>query len=237
MTTLRYDNIEATAFKIVNDPSVNPFPMDDVQVQLVNGELMVYMRGHVGPSGQQPGALVAFTLPVVNNVLGAQMIYSGLNYEMKIDEASSALLRCFESDLKWCIAAPPNSTTNISNVMDGSSQKNYAEGGMWQIDNAVPVWVDSGFKPGPFPPNQWNRVAIRQSINPTTNQFSFLSITDGGATFSIPPNLRPLPLLSTNWDGTAVQVPQLCLQKTGFVVVWIRNVSAIFSDAPILATS
>lgn len=231
--TIRYDKRELTPFKIVNDQSVNPFPMDDVQVQLVNGELMVYMRGHIGPNGENPGALVAFDVPLVNDVLGAQMLYSGLDYEMKIDDASASLLRCFETDLKWCIAAPPNSGTNIPNVMDGSAQKNYFEGGTWQIDDASQSWKDSGFKPGPFPANQWNKVTTRQSINPAKNQFSFLSITDGGATFTIPPTLQNLPLLNTNWDGSAVQVPQLCLQETGFVVVWLRNISAIFSDSPI----
>lgn len=233
MPLLTYSNLEKTPFTINNTTDVNPWPMQDVQVQYVNGVLYVYMRGQVGPTGELPGALVGFTVPVVGNINGAQALYAGLDYEVKIDDISSSMLQCFESDLKWCIAAPPDPTTSILNVVDGSSQKVYASNGMWQIDNANSAsWVNTGFMTRPFPPNQWNKVATRQSLNPAAGEFSFVSITDGAATYNIPPNLQSLPLLKTNWNATGVQF-QIALNKTGFATFEVRNVSALFSDQPI----
>ncbi len=231
MISIHYDNIENTPYRIANDPSVNPFPMDDVQVQLVLGELIIYMRGHIGPNGDYPGALVGFTLPVVNTVNGTQMLYSSLSYEVSLDELSTALLEAFESDLKWCVQAAPNANANIPNIVDGSAQKVYSKGSMWQVDDAKGNWTDTGFAPGRFPPNQWIKVTTRQQYDPVNKAFSFLSITDNDVAGVVPAGMRPLPMLHSNWGATGIQF-QLVLFKTGFITLRLRNVSVVFSDTP-----
>jgi hypothetical protein len=222
-----FPNIELYPATINNTVDVNPYPMDDVQIQVVNGELVICMRGHVGPKGELPGALVGFTLPVVNTVLGKQMLYSSLEYEIKSDEASLSQIGCVETDLKWCIEAATDPASPIANVMGGDAQKH---NGAWEIYND---WVGkTSFHPGPFAANTWTKVALRHAINPSKGQFSFTSIIDGSKTFIVPSTLQNMPMLVTNWAATGVQI-QLCLNRTGFAVIALRNITVRFSDSPI----
>lgn len=219
-----YTNLErqASLWQIYNDPSVNPQPMDDVRIQSMSDGMCVYMRGHLGPNGEYPGALVArkLKIPTIPDTI---LAYSGLDYEVYFEDVS--LLAASEGDLKNCWTPAPNPNTQIANVMDGSAQ--LLQSGAWQIDNAVPKWVDTGFKPGLFTAGTWSKVSTRQKMN-SDGTFSFLSITDRGKLFTLPP--QNLPLVQSNW-GTVLAVQfQIDIFAAGFVVAKYRNVNVTVSD-------
>lgn len=227
-----YNNLEKYPWQVVNDTTVNPVPMTSVSTQLVNGHLGVTMAGP-----QYGGALIACKLPTPVIPGTTQFPYSGLDFEAFVDDDSMSLLRCFESDLKAVWNAAP-AGQSIPNCMDGSFQVNLAEGGMCQIDNAVPTWVDTGIKSVPawldnsvqqvpiLTPNAWSGFSLRHSID--GSNFSFLSINSE----PIPVTLRPLPLLNTNWASVLAVQFQLVLQVAGTVTVRYRNVTLTVSDSP-----
>ena len=225
-TTAIYSNVERRAYQIVNNITVNAIPMDNIEVYPVGDHVCITM------SGSQPnaGALVAFKIPPPTTP-GAQLVYSGLDFDEMMDDDSLAVLKCKESDLKnvWT----PANGVSVNNVMDGSAQLNQ---GAWQIDDAtrpVPNWVSTGFAPGPLTAGKWNHVSLRHVYDPVKGTFSFLSITDRGQRYLIPSAMQNIPLLGSTWDQVLAAQFQLCLAQPGAVTWRIRGVTVIVSDETI----
>lgn len=90
---------------------------------------------------------------------------------------------------------------------NGSSQFNYAEGGMWQIVDAKGNWVDTGIETAIFVP--WVPHPIKIEYYFDAKEFSVSSLAVCGDHNVVVANQQQIPMQPTNWgESASVQVQQ-----------------------------
>ena len=226
-TFLTYKFLEAdSTWGTVNDKTVNPISVDSIVPYNMAGAM------EVSVVSSQPfgGALVYRHIPF--NPLIASLPYIGVDWQFMLPLSAVQFQRCLELDLKICpFAAPTNQT--VRNVIDLSSQFEWYNGGMFQIDNAQGTWANTPFSVGMATPNVWNSVSYRAWSDYKT-AFSFLSMAfNGGPANLIPAAMQKLPLLNSDWGTvTALQLQQDNNDKPASFSTSYRNIVITFSDQP-----
>lgn len=189
--------------------SINPVLADAILSQNLTGQsLQVSMIS----SKAYGGGLVSLNQPVPM-INGAPLPYLKMYWKINPSVEAAALARCYECDAKIIFPAAPNSSTQIQNEYDGSAQLNLAEGGMWQIDDATPTWVDTGYKPGPFPAGVWTPFTIVYKLDYTAKTLSVISIAQGNnAAYAIPATLQNIAAHNSNWAMYVNNIPEPLLK-------------------------
>lgn len=228
-TTIRYSNLELREpdhYNISSD--VNSILSTEFISRLLTtgsmgGWRMITNTGKAAFAG----GLATWLLrpPVLDN--GKVLPYIGLDFDIFIPDTDfSNLARC-ENDLKIVLTAPPNSSTQIFNTYNFSTQFNMSEGGMLQIDNANRTWADTGIT-GPLVPNEPTHVSLRHFMDTANGRFSVQSMNGQ----PVPTPMQNLPLQPSNWTPVCAVQLQTELFAPGAVNTLYRNVTVTYSDSP-----
>ena len=158
-----------------------------------------------------PGA-AEFGLILAPPQVGADLVYWTYGFRYKISSASLDLLvngGRHENDVKFCFTAAPNPGTKIQNIANGSVQRNYSNGGEWDIDDGAGGWAPTGIVPSLPRADTWNTVEHRFSIDAKGLSMTVVSLSENGILF---PVNKTFAFNLSNW-GQAV-APQI-QAKTG----------------------
>lgn len=222
-------NLESQPWKIVNDQSVNPVPVDAMFAEKINDELEVF----ISSSKPYGGALAHCPRPVPM-INGTVLPYLGLDMQVKIPAAAAQLMRCLETDCKVAVISAPNGATPIQNLCDFSTQIKLFDGNKIQIDDQNQHWIDTGLAVPSLPIDTWFSWSGRFKIDVANKKFSVLAFIINGATYTVPQTLQGLNWQTTNW-GQAVE-PSLQLDDNtvpGAFAVEYRGITLIWDDQPI----
>jgi len=227
MLKLTDSNLESQPWKIVNDTSVNPVPVDSILEEEIGNALEVF----ISASKPYGGALV-YTPRPVPLINGNPLAYVGMDMEIYLPDEAAQFLRCLETDLKISLLSPPAGGT-AQNLVDFSSQVELFNNGNLQIDNGAGSWTDAGFTLGALPVDTWFPWSARYQIDVPNKKFSVLSFSITSKTFAIPAALQGIPWHTTNWVQTAHPQLQLDDNTTAAAMfVKYRNISLTWCDQP-----
>lgn len=174
---------------------------------------------------QMAGALVTLKLPMPP----PNLPYVGLDFLVKFPGTTVANVARFETDVNICFIDQSQITNpTLPNVAMLGTQLNLSTG-QYQID---PAWTDTGFVPGPIPPDIWFPCSFRHWIDYPNKKASTLSISWNGVKYMIPSGLQGVPWKPLKWATvTASQ-----LQNEGFnigsVLILYDQGVLTFSDQP-----
>lgn len=231
------NNLELLPWSSNMGPSINPVNADAI----ISDTLADALEVTISSSKAYGGGLVSLNrpVPIVN---GTPLPYFGIDWRVKPSDAAARFNRCYELDAKICFPAAPNSSTQIQNVYDLSTQQNEAEGGMEQIDDSSYKWVDTGYKPAPFIAGVWTPYKVLYKVDYSAKTSSVLYLQVGAdSPFLVAPNQQGIPAQTTNWawyiGGTPYPLVKFQIQlddndiPAGYQVDY--QVTAYWSDQPI----
>ena len=218
--------LENVPWIVQTGPTVNPIPADAFLPALIpSGPLKVTNIS----SNAEGGALVTCKRPVPS-IPGVALPYLGLDLSVYVSSFDLPFLGRLEIDVKACLTAPPNASTQIANIFNFSSQLNFSTGA-WQIDGSPPGWVNTGFSPA-FTPDTWIPLSFRYFMDIPNKKFSVLSCAWGSIIYVVPASLQELPCQESNWDAVAaVQLQTETLVPGGLSTLY-KGITLTWSDKP-----
>lgn len=198
--------------------NINPVSSDALEISLTPDGWLKFSNA---VSQNMGGGLIARALPLP--FMGSTPLpYFGLDFDFMVLAEDLPYLGRFEADLKFPTVASPT-TANIVNMVNGSTQWNQSESGMWQVANAAQVWADTGYKTA-IATGTVTHYASRGVIDFTNQKYSMLSISQGSdAPWAIPASLQGIALQPSNWTQGALQLQTEALSETGLDTFY-RNI-------------
>lgn len=218
--------LEKKPWKVVNDLSVNPVPMDSYFPELINDELEIFSVA----SKPYGGALAHCPRPVPTFNGSFITPYMRLDTLIKIPATAAQLLRCLELDAKTALFPAPAGQT-AQNLVDFSTQIKLFDGGKIQIDDQNMHWIDTGLAVGTLPIDTWFPWSAKFFIDSANKKYSVLSFDIAGAHYDVPSSLQNLTWQSSNW-GMASEPSLQCDDNTapGAFVVDYKLIHQYWSD-------
>ena len=222
-----YDHLETQTWTSEIGPTINSVPSDSFTATLEPGNMLAITNTN---SAYMAGGLVTCkpVTPVGSNTLAFP--YFGLDLDVYVAPWDLPGIGRLEVDVKRWVTPAPNSSTQIANIANCSSQWNRSTG-QWQIDGNPPGWLSTGFKP--VLPSSWTTLSFRYQMTSTT--FSVLSTSWGPISFEVSVSLQNVPLEVSNWgpsSGFAIQIQTENL-VIGTTTVYVSNIKLSLSDQPI----
>jgi len=191
------------------------------------------MVTHNALDKEYAGALVSLT-HAVPSYGGKLLHYAAWHYMFRFVPETYGNLARFENDIKVCVKSRPNSSTQIRNVCNWSTQWN-VDTGAFQLDHDPPTWVDSGYVPSDAvtTPDDWHSLDFRYSFDDVALTFSIESVKWDDERYMVPSEHRNIPMQSTNWEQCTKFQHQTEGFEKGTVLIEFDEGVMAWSDQPI----
>lgn len=237
-TLLQFLNIESTDPTPNMGPNINsvvPDALPRFQRKTSGPFAGALMYSQTGPAGA--GGLISWKLPAPKDANGNILRHIKTEYELYVDAANFDQEWRGEFDNKIVLIPAATGSTFTNNIINLSTQANATKALMFQIDNALKQWADTGAIEGILP-DQWNHICIIASFDEVAKTFSVESVTvNGGAPQPVPATMQNLPWQSdTGWGAGTNGLMNIQVQGeqqfAGSLEFMVRNIHVSCSDQP-----